>query len=168
MPFSEAYVSFLIHFHGDRDYFECHEVLEDHWKNYGMARDSIWVGLIQIAVSFYHYRRGNIKGSLKLIDKAIHLLSYKEIEVCTLGIDYEELIKELNISKARMHHKMPYKPIILPIYDQSLLAFCKEKCANRGNAWGILVDEAPDSIVHKHILRKRSKVISKRQYALVQ
>lgn len=167
MSFSEAYVSFLIHFHGDRDYFECHEVLEDHWKNNGMARDSIWVGLIQIAVSFYHYRRGNIKGSLKLIDKAIHLLSYKEIEVSMLGIDYEGLIEELNISKARMHLKMPYKPINIPIYDQLLVTICKERSTIKGNAWGILVDEAPDSIVHKHILRERSKVITKRRYALI-
>ncbi|MEH7501602.1 DUF309 domain-containing protein, partial [Neobacillus drentensis] len=24
------YIQFLAHFHGDRDYFECHELLEDY------------------------------------------------------------------------------------------------------------------------------------------
>ena len=26
------YIQFLIHFHGDYDYFECHEILEEYWK----------------------------------------------------------------------------------------------------------------------------------------
>lgn len=26
------YIQFLIHFHGDYDYFECHEILEGYWK----------------------------------------------------------------------------------------------------------------------------------------
>ena len=30
--YSQAYIDYLVHFHGDRDYFECHELLEEHWK----------------------------------------------------------------------------------------------------------------------------------------
>ncbi|MCR2820286.1 DUF309 domain-containing protein [Lederbergia panacisoli] len=164
MPFSEAYVAFLIHFHGDRDYFECHEVLEEHWKDNGMARDSIWVGLIQIAVSFYHYRRGNIKGSLKLMDKALHLLSYKEEEVLALGINYGHLIGKLKRSRARMNQKMSYKPINIPINHPLLLTVCKNQCALNGYMYGNLVDEAPDKILHKHTLRKQQAALSEKQY----
>ncbi|MBS4217260.1 DUF309 domain-containing protein [Bacillus sp. FJAT-49711] len=167
MPFSKAYVAFLFHFHSDRDYFECHEVLEDHWKNNGMARDSIWVGLIQMAVSFYHYRRGNIKGSVKLIDKAIRLLSYKEEEVLALGINYEELIGKLNRSKVRMVHKMPYKPINIPINNQLLLTICKKQSAIQGYTFENLIDEAPDKIVNKHTLRKKQIVVPEKNFALI-
>jgi len=167
LTFSESYIAFLIHFHGDRDYFECHEVLEDHWKNNGMARDSIWVGLIQMAVSFYHYRRGNVKGSLKLIDKAIHLLSYKKEEVLELGINYEKLIKRLKKSKLSMKHNIPYKPIIIPINDLTLLAVCKDQCVKIGCVWGHFLYDAPENIVHKHTLRDRASIIPERQLTLV-
>ena len=29
MEFPLKYIDFLVHFHGDRDYFECHEILEE-------------------------------------------------------------------------------------------------------------------------------------------
>ncbi|PAD68333.1 hypothetical protein CHH83_14265, partial [Bacillus sp. 7586-K] len=30
--YDQEYIDFLVHFHCDRDYFECHEILEEHWK----------------------------------------------------------------------------------------------------------------------------------------
>lgn len=30
--YPEAYIEYLAEFHGSRDYFECHELLEEHWK----------------------------------------------------------------------------------------------------------------------------------------
>lgn len=30
--YPEAYVAFLHEFHTTRDYFECHEILEEYWK----------------------------------------------------------------------------------------------------------------------------------------
>ncbi|MBS4199552.1 DUF309 domain-containing protein [Bacillus sp. FJAT-49732] len=167
MSFSEAYIAFLIHFHADRDYFECHEVLEEHWKKNGMTRDSIWVGFIQVAVSYYHYRRGNVKGSLKMMDKALHLLSYKKDEVLALGVDYDLLIRRLNKSRAKMIDHKPYEAINIPIENQLLLAICKNHYAAKGYEWGNLFDEAPEYIVHKHTLRDRSKVVPNRKYVLV-
>lgn len=167
MTFSKSYIAFLIHFHGDRDYFECHEVLEEHWKMNGMERDSIWVGLIQVAVSLYHYRRGNIKGSLKLINKALHLLSYKKDEVLALSIDYDHFISKLKNSRVKIANHIPYSPINIPLNNQQLFATCKKQCENRGYEWGNHYDKAPDHIVHKHILRNNPKPVSKRQYALV-
>ena len=32
MVYPEAYIEYLMYFHGNRDYFECHEVLEEYWK----------------------------------------------------------------------------------------------------------------------------------------
>ncbi len=56
--YAKAYIEYLAHFHGTRDYFECHEVLEEHWKAVDPKnRSSVWVLLIQIAVSMYHARQ---------------------------------------------------------------------------------------------------------------
>ncbi len=49
--YPEAYVAFLHEFHTTRDYFECHEILEEYWKeDPPEQRKEYWVGLIQLAV----------------------------------------------------------------------------------------------------------------------
>ncbi|WP_205628902.1 DUF309 domain-containing protein, partial [Acinetobacter baumannii] len=49
--YPEALIDYLVYFHADRDFFECHEVLEDYWKSLPKEERSLfWVGLIQIAV----------------------------------------------------------------------------------------------------------------------
>ena len=61
MNFPQKYIEYLVHFHGDRDYFECHEILEEYWKKIDNGnKESIWVGLIQLAVANYHHRRKNL------------------------------------------------------------------------------------------------------------
>ena len=32
--YPEAYTDYLCYFHGARDYFECHEVMEEYWKEH--------------------------------------------------------------------------------------------------------------------------------------
>lgn len=34
------YIEFLYHFHCDRDYFECHEILEELWKKILKKREN--------------------------------------------------------------------------------------------------------------------------------
>ncbi len=69
------YIQFLIHFHGDYDYFECHEILEEYWKTKPRGnRDDYLVGLIQVAVSLYHQRRTNWNGATKMMKSAITIL----------------------------------------------------------------------------------------------
>ncbi|WP_260405419.1 DUF309 domain-containing protein, partial [Paenibacillus sp. 598K] len=63
--YPDDYIQYLIEFHVTRDYFECHELLEEYWKE--QPGDDpfydTWVGLIQIAVSQYHHRRSNHRGA---------------------------------------------------------------------------------------------------------
>jgi len=168
LNFPAPYIDYLFHFHGDRDYFECHEVLEEHWKKNGMKRDSIWVGLIQIAVGFYHYRRGNVNGAVKMMDKALRLLTYKQDEVQLLGIHHQQLIKKLKNSKLKMKGNLPFIDINLPIYHKELKYICLEQCNRFGYEWGSLHDEVPYAIINKHKLRDRSSVIAEREIALAE
>ncbi len=153
LNFPSLYIQFLIYFHANRDYFECHEVLEEHWKKNGMERDSVWVGFIQMAVSFYHYRRQNLRGALKMMDKTLRNLSSKRKEIHRLGMHHSELIHLLNDCFEQMNKDRKYEGIHLPIVDSALLVFCKKQARQNGYKWGRIDDATDQYIVHKHFLR---------------
>lgn len=91
------YIQFLIHFHGDYDYFECHEILEEYWKTKPRGnRDDYLVGLIQVAVSLYHQRRTNWNGAIKMMKSAIRILEKNSALLQRLGINQAQLLPLLN------------------------------------------------------------------------
>ena len=54
-----------------RLYWECHEVLEDLWKeDRGDCARYVWWAIIQVAAAMIHYRDKNIRGARGLIIKA--------------------------------------------------------------------------------------------------
>lgn len=67
--YERLYVEFVYYFNVERDYFECHEVMEELWLEEG--RNPVFQGLLQIAVGLYHYRNGNVSGSIKLFSQGI-------------------------------------------------------------------------------------------------
>lgn len=163
LNYPKDYLSFLVHFHGTRDYFECHEILEEYWKDTApKERDSHWVGLIQIAVALYHDRRGNNQGATRTLAKAIANLRSKKVELQQLGLDPEELLNLLQNTYARMLSKKPYESINLPITDQELTVQCLAICSQEGYIWCTDSDMANLSLIDKHLKRDRSDVISER------
>ncbi|MDN3016647.1 DUF309 domain-containing protein [Paenibacillus sp. BSR1-1] len=161
------YVQFLAHFHGDRDYFECHEILEEFWKKTDPGnKESIWVGLIQLAVSCYHYRRGNYNGAARTLEKAIKILESKTASVTSLGLNqqllHELLMKQLSVIKA----KNEYMSINLPISDPFLIESCKLFCDEQGFQWGEKSDITNVELVDRHRLRDRTEVIEERYRSL--
>ena len=57
------------------EFFECHEILEAAWLDASGDEKIFLQGLIQLAVSFYHLRRGNFPGSSRLLRAAVEKLS---------------------------------------------------------------------------------------------
>jgi hypothetical protein len=49
-------------------FFEAHEVLEGLWIR---TRDEGQRGLIQLAAALYHVTRGNARGAIRMIDRAL-------------------------------------------------------------------------------------------------
>lgn len=165
--YPKEYVAFLIHFHGDRDYFECHEILEEYWKGLPAAsRDSVWVGLIQIAVSLYHQRRGNFPGAAKMMGSAIRILSDLPQQVKKLGLDSERLLQTLRQKLGEIEANHPYASMNLPIADASLLAECRRLSLEKGFPFGQESDLSDQYLVHKHTLRDRQEVIAERAQRL--
>jgi predicted metal-dependent hydrolase len=57
------------------EFFECHEILEAAWMEAADEEKIFLQGLIQVAVSFYHLRRGNFPGSHRLLRAGLEKLS---------------------------------------------------------------------------------------------
>ncbi|KAB7708867.1 DUF309 domain-containing protein [Bacillus aerolatus] len=163
--FPLPYLSFLVHFHEDHDYFECHEVLEEYWKEKTeQARDSVWVGLIQTAVSFYHHRRGNFAGAKKLAVKALVILQKREEELRELGIDAKSFINQFTCRLQEIEAGKPFTNMSIPFVNKEVInqyRHFQESCASS------FVEENPDYLYNKHTLRDRSDVLAAREQSLL-
>lgn len=165
--FERAYIDYLLHFHCDRDYFECHEVLEEHWKKDApQDRKKYWVGLIQIAVALYHHRRGNFNGALKMISSAIAILENEQEQIEKLGLHNDHLIQLLQKRKNEIQNHLPYLSINLPIVNKELMDECIMLCNRKGLEWGVESNLTNKELIHKHIRRNRTDVINERLYQL--
>lgn len=162
--YSDEYLDYLIHFHGSRDYFECHEILEEHWKkDHAAERKKVWVGLIQIAVALYHHRRGNLAGAKKMMQSAIDILQHEKKAIHSLGIEWGMLMEKLNERLEAIQNAEEYKSINLPIGDPLLRKQCMLLCNEKGWRWENTEPIEDEYIIHKHTLRDRSEVIQERE-----
>ncbi|MCM3724460.1 DUF309 domain-containing protein [Neobacillus cucumis] len=165
--FPKEYIQFLAHFHGDRDYFECHEILEEYWKKNDVKnKNSIWVGLILLAVSAYHHRRNNFNGAKRTLEKAITIFKTQPDSVIKLGLDPHLLQDILTSRLSNITNQQRYISFNLPIGDQALLDQCRRYCKQNGFVWGMKSDLTNDHLVHRHILRDRTSVLEERNQSL--
>ena len=58
-----------------REFFTCHEVLEEVWTPERGPRRLFLQSLIHVAVGFYHHERGNHVGATRQLHKALRKLS---------------------------------------------------------------------------------------------
>lgn len=59
----------------NREFYDCHEVLEDLWLDDWGDRKKFYQGLIQFATAFYHLYRRNMSGCEKLLASSKAYLS---------------------------------------------------------------------------------------------
>ncbi|WP_409345776.1 DUF309 domain-containing protein [Paenibacillus sp. MBLB4367] len=97
--YDRLYVAFLYYFNAERDYFECHEVMEELWLEEG--RSPLFQGLLQVAVGLYHHWNGNVSGSIKLFTQGIDKLQQYPEQVH--GIDLGKLLEDSRHYLAKLH-----------------------------------------------------------------
>nr|WP_027414688.1 DUF309 domain-containing protein [Aneurinibacillus terranovensis] len=159
--YPQQYIDYLVYFHADRDYFECHEILEEYWKSFPIeTRSAVWVGLIQIAVGLYHQRRGNLTGAEKMFAGALAILRDKQLS--NLGVDREALLHDLQ-HRLQTLHTTPYADLNLPLTAPELVQSCKTHAKKRAVTWLAPSDFTNSFLMHKHTLRDRSHVIRTRE-----
>lgn len=161
--YPQAWINYLIEFHATRDYFECHEILEEHWKEEASKgeRQVVWVGLIQVAVGLYHQRRSNYAGAFKMLSSASRILAQETEAVRRLGLDPHSLNQLLQERLMEVERETPYHSLLLPIMDPELLDQCKARAIEEGLTWG-QASSMDEALIHRHTLRDRSEVIEER------
>jgi uncharacterized protein len=76
----------------NREFFQCHEVLEEAWTPERGLRRGFLQALIHVAVGFYHGQRGNSAGACGQLRKGLRKLAMYLPE-CE-GIDTQRLYRE--------------------------------------------------------------------------
>ncbi|WP_240903859.1 DUF309 domain-containing protein [Chengkuizengella sediminis] len=106
--YDSLYVEYLYYFNVERDYFECHEVLEELWLNEG--RSPIYQGLLQVAVALHHFSNNNVAGGVKLFSLALEKLEINESLADELGINLANLIEDSKtyLSKLEQYESHPF------------------------------------------------------------
>lgn len=161
--YPKEYLDYLIYFHAQRDYFECHEILEEYWKKEEnpSLRKKVWVGLIQIAVSLYHQRRKNFSGSLKMMEGALNIFENETDDLERLGLHSASLVEQIKQRIEDIKNRKAYESMTLPLRED-VLEECQQLCQQQQLTWGIPSDVNNEALIHKHTLRDRSDVLEER------
>lgn len=118
--YPQLYIEFLHYFNKERDYYECHEVLEELWLE--EARNPFYQGLLQVAVGLYHFRNGNINGAVKLFRSALGKL--EQFPDDCFGIDLGRVKRETKdyLVKLEQYEREPiaFYDLNIEIHDPDL------------------------------------------------
>lgn len=151
---NERYIKYLCHFHFDRDYFECHEILEEQWKlELNQEYKKVWLGLIRLSVVLYHYRRGNFAGAKKLM-RHVKAFSTNEELTSLAGIDHDCFIELVTTLQSNLENENEFKHIELPLKNQHLISQFHRQKTNYSSF--------TEDLIHKHSTRDRTDVITER------
>jgi len=167
--YPKPYLQFLLYFHADRDFFECHEVLEQYWKTIANSPMRLtWHGFIQVAVSLYHQRRGNLAGARKMMNSA--LVNLQMDCLMLLGINGQLFLQRLQDRALllQQHPEAVYEDMNIPLNDRELSLWCEQQCSAKGLTWQAKSNLSNVQIIHKHTLRDRTAVVKERLRMLSQ
>lgn len=94
------------------EFFECHEVLEEPWRETEPPDKIFLKGLIHAAVSLYQYQRKNSHGArVKCASCCGYLAPFlPERE----GLDLKSLVEDLTLFIEPLHHQPPREPPPMP------------------------------------------------------
>ncbi len=161
--YPQAYCRYLATYYGLRDYFECHDIMEEYWKEQPNARyTGCWLVFIRIAVACYHARRGNWAGARKMMAKAAE--ETDAALMSELGMDGEALSDLLSVTSHEWSQaNAVFRDLPLPIADPVLEQESRRICAANGWAWDTPLHQVAEAIVHRHLTRDRAPVVEARR-----
>lgn len=155
--FHPNYIDFFSFFNGNKDYFECHEVLEELWKEVAPGdKDHSLVGFIQIATGLYHWRRGNFRGAEKSLTKGLSILTKKDECKYLLPIQYEIFIKDIQNALQNCKAERTFKPFMIAFQSKKLEQLVQSHIKQ-------IPKQDSDFILNKHMLRDRTEIIQTRK-----
>jgi predicted metal-dependent hydrolase len=86
-----------------REFFQCHETLEELWKRERRSVRDLYRGILQVAVGCYHLGRGNQRGATFSLDHG--LLRLRPFAPGCQGVDVADLIAQAeSLASALFNH----------------------------------------------------------------
>lgn len=95
-----------------REFFTCHEVLEEIWLEESEEEKPFYQGIIQIAAAFHHYLNGNLKGTLSLMTAGVEKL--RRCPPDSHGLDLAAFLAALNPWLDHLASGLPTDHLPLP------------------------------------------------------
>lgn len=151
-----SFVQFLKEFNDTHDYFECHEILEDYWKEVAPKQKMHpLAAFILLSTSMYHWRRGNIVGAIKTMNGSMKRLKETYESIYYEHINLEKLLQDMAHSISLMVENHTFKQFTIEIKDNHLRFLVKKL--------EIATTEDLHFLTHKHMLRDRSEILVERE-----
>jgi len=131
--FHRLYIEFIYYFNIERDYYECHEVMEEYWMLEG--KNKLLQALLQVAVGLHHFRNQNINGAIKLLEQALDKKNDRWDGY--LGIDHKTLFEQSTFYLRQLYNyeknPFPFYNLTIRITDPVLQQLVEE-CVPEGVA----------------------------------
>lgn len=112
-----------------RDWYECHETLEDLWVGEEGEARYFYQGVLQVAVALHHWRNGNFGGAVTLLEGGAAYL--RRVPSVCQWVDVAAFISAADrVREALVHlgkeHMASLDPSLIPVLRVvSLLDDCK-------------------------------------------
>lgn len=87
------------------EFYECHEVLEEAWRQDLRPCRHLYQGLLQFAVALYHVEQGNYAGALKVLGRARRHLA--QLPARCQGVDVAALRARADVIEERIRSLGP-------------------------------------------------------------
>ena len=118
MKNKEKYYEFIDVFQNQRDFFKCHEILEEIWieETKCETRNHMSINLLLIAVGLHHWRNKNRKGAIQVLENSLNNYENVSSELEKLNINSKELKEIIKFVLSELKMGKEYCEIYLPIY----------------------------------------------------
>ncbi|QUW22077.1 DUF309 domain-containing protein [Sporosarcina sp. Marseille-Q4063] len=159
--YNPLFVKFIVYFNENQDFFECHEVLEEYWKDFpDRTKEHPLVGYILLATAMYHWRRGNTIGAGRSLKKAISRLEKvsQAHPGFSEGINIDSLLKNSTHAYQQIKNEKPFSTFPIEITSPKIQALNNEIKPTMD-----LLPYGSDDVIHKHMLRDRSDILKERE-----
>lgn len=154
--FHPLFTQFMMYFNEHQDYFECHEVLEEYWKEIAPKdKTHPLTAWILLSTGMYHWRRGNQKGALRTLENSQERFKMNMDSVFFEGIQLQKLLSHLDQSVELIRGRQPFQSFSIGISSPDLKRIIESQPKP--------IPVTGDHLIHKHMLRDRSEILNARE-----
>ena len=113
--YPEQYLEGLRLFNAE-DFFECHDILEELWAETSGEPKKFYQGLIQTAITLFHFGNGNLGGARKLYESSRKYLEPYKPEYA--GINVSKLLDDMHFCLQELLESHETYPTHIELQDE--------------------------------------------------